>query len=148
MDAGAASTKGSTSQGWLCSRCFASEQAGGEETWRARFGVPSGPEVQCCRCGELPPLDSQLAALGRLLKMVLERPARATGEAASSAASNFPKRRAYSLKETAVLLGVSLTKVKDEVRGGRLGVVLAGKRRRVLDAEINRYLLSGSSGRQ
>ena len=52
-----------------------------------------------------------------------------------------PRRRAYPLKEAAALLGVSLTKLKDEIRAGRVGVVLAGKRRRVLDAEINRYLL-------
>ena len=56
--------------------------------------------------------------------------------------ADVPKRRAYPLREAARLLGVSLTKIKDEIRDGRIAIVLAGKRRRVLDAELNRYLLA------
>ena len=57
-----------------------------------------------------------------------------------------PRRRAYPLKEAAQLMGMSLTKTKDEVRSGKIAIVRAGKRRRIMDAEINRYLLAKKSG--
>ena len=63
-------------------------------------------------------------------------------EANGRSEAEVPKRRAYPLREAARLLGVSLTKIKDEIRDGRIAIVLAGKRRRVLDAELNRYLLA------
>ena len=52
-----------------------------------------------------------------------------------------PKRRAYPLSEAAILMGISLTKLKDLIRDRKINIVVAGARRRVLDAEINRYLL-------
>ena len=63
-------------------------------------------------------------------------------EANGRSDAEVPKRRAYPLREAAKLLGVSLTKIKDEIRDGRIAIVLAGKRRRVLDAKLNRYLLA------
>ena len=57
--------------------------------------------------------------------------------------TDVPKRKAYPLREAATLMGISLTKLKDLILEGAIAIVTAGKRRRILDAEINRYLLSG-----
>jgi excisionase family DNA binding protein len=56
--------------------------------------------------------------------------------------AEVPKRRAYPLREAAILMGISLTKLKDLIRDRKISIVVAGARRRVLDAELNRYLLS------
>jgi len=53
----------------------------------------------------------------------------------------IPKRRSYPLDEAAVLLGLSLSKLKEELRDRKISFVFAGKRRHILDAELNRYLL-------
>jgi excisionase family DNA binding protein len=55
--------------------------------------------------------------------------------------ADVPRRKAYSLAEAALLIGVSLSKLKGELRDHQLAFVRAGKRRRILDAELDRYLL-------
>ncbi len=61
--------------------------------------------------------------------------------------SDVPKRRAYPLREAATLMGISLTKLKDLIRERKIAIVVAGARRRVLDAELDRYLLSNGKRR-
>jgi len=122
---------------WLCQRCFVAEGTGDGRAWRQKFAIPSSPDAQCESCLSLPRPSGILASLARQL----------SGQASTSDSKlEIPRRRAYPLSETAALLGVSLTKVKDEIRDHRLNVVRAGKRRRVLDVEISRYLLSRKAG--
>jgi len=45
------------------------------------------------------------------------------------------------LDEAAILVGFSLSKLKEELHDRRISFVKVGKRRHILDAEINRYLL-------
>ena len=61
---------------------------------------------------------------------------------------DVPRRKAYPLREAAQLLGISLTKLKDEVRDRKLAVVHAGRRRRLLDGELTRYLLTNGHSRR
>jgi excisionase family DNA binding protein len=120
-----ASAPDAGAHGWLCRACRAGESKCNN--------VPPRPDSACCACGGLPSVEEILAVLARALLERLPIP---------SPEREVPRRRAYPLREAAVLLGVSLTKVKDEIRAGRLSIVTAGRRRRVLDAEINRYLLA------
>lgn len=116
------------------------------------FGVPPLPYSQCTTCLALPPLEAILASLARQTERQREAEAGSGGKKPGSggrkrteagAGADEVRRLAYPLDEAARLLGCSLTKVKDEVRKGKLATVRVGERRRVLESEIKRYLTRG-----
>lgn len=127
---------------WLCEHCWAPRDASEERQYRREMAVPADPLFSCSVCGRLPPPEATLAAIIRagLLKPATRRAANDKPE------MEIPKRRAYSFKEAAHLIGFSLTMVKDEVRDRKIATVMAGKRRKILDAEITRYLLTAKPG--
>jgi excisionase family DNA binding protein len=90
--------------------------------------------VVCPLCGESPPLEERRFGLLTQIRDAVESMSQAGQKA-------VPRRKAYPLREAATLLGISLTKLKDELRDGKLAAGHAGRRRRILDAEIARYLL-------
>jgi len=129
---------------WICESCFGAASEEARREWRMRYAIPSRPDSICSQCCRLPPLNSMLASLARLL----HAPGLHALGPSRRAATDVPRRRAYPLREAAQLVGVSLTKMKDEIRDGRISTVTAGKRRRVLDAEITRYLLANGARRR
>ena len=128
---------------------------GGDETSRVRLDL-----VQEHLLGEIRALHAKVDGLALDLRERETKPGRdscrcaqcgCTGQRpgrAGTSAAQVPHRRAYSLKEAAVLLNVSLTKVKDLVRDREIAIVTVGSRRRILNAEIDRYLLSDKGKRR
>ena len=136
---------------WMCISCWAPRDRAEERQYRREIEVPTSPHLSCSFCDRLPPPEAILTALIRAGASVgalkSEQAQNEEVEEANRAETvEVPRRRAYPLKEAAQLMGMSLTKTKDEVRSGKIAIVRAGKRRRIMDAEINRYLLAKKSG--
>lgn len=113
---------------WYCPACC--------DQFHDTPSLPPGPGARCDECLRTLSVREQAAVVVALR------------EREPTASADVPRRRAYTVQETGVLLGVSVTKVKDLLRDGKLAAVQAGKRRRIMDSEITRYLTTNGHGRR
>ena len=126
---------------WVCQGCWNPKDPIELAHYRWRFAIPKHPGLQCSFCGSLPPAESILAAAYTQAAPVPSGNSSDSGASKKSEQPPVPDRLAYSIADAAQLLGIGQTKMKDEIRDGKIAIVKVGKRRRILKAEINRYLL-------
>ena len=135
---------------WTCEECWHPKGDVEEAEYRRRFAIPTPPHIMCSLCGKLAPVEGILAAL---LLDDRVKPAERIAESQVPQRQRpdlgeIPRRRSYPLGETRILLGMSLSKLKEELRDDKISFVRVGKRRHILDAEINRYLLRNPGKRK
>jgi excisionase family DNA binding protein len=141
---------------WTCYRCLCREEGEAPGTIPldlVGYVEPDDPDARCSSCDSQPSArERQLAATKLVLAHVMKGPQdrRESKDRNRGAAGgpNVPHRKAYSLGDAAELLSISMTKIKDLVRDKKISIVRVGSRRRILNVEIDRYLLSNDGKRR
>ena len=124
---------------WWCRSCWHPAPAE-EYEYRRLFEFPEVPYLTCSVCKQLPPVDTMIAAQFRLEHLARQR-AEAKAEAVRIGAKaskqlDIPRREAYPIREAATLIGISESKLKEELRDHRIAFLRVGKRRFLARKEI------------
>ncbi len=104
---------------WMCEGCWHPKDEHERAQYRELYPILPMRELACCICSRPAPIEEVVTAY--FLQQQAENKARRDSKSAS------------------------LSKLKEEIRDGKISFVRSGKRRHILDAEINRYLLRNTS---
>src|SRR5713101_5779608 len=127
---------------WMCRECWHPKGESENRFYDHLYGIPPWPAVTCCLCSR--PAPTKAIWISYLLREeAMDEPGQdrkpAAIESRQTKRDDIPKRRAYPLDEAAVLLGISLSTLKQEILDGKISFVYVRQRRHILDAELNRY---------